>query len=129
MTVPREKAALVIPVYNRRETTLRALRSLRRIRTDGSEVKIFIVDDGSVDGTSEAISREFPEVQLIAGDGTLHYAGGTNLGILAALEWNPDYIVTMNDDAVFHEDFLVRLVETARRHPALGRWSSLIALG
>ncbi|MER3431555.1 MAG: hypothetical protein C4325_09370 [Blastocatellia bacterium] len=117
MTVPREKAALVIPVYNRRETTLRALRSLRRIRTDGSEVKIFIVDDGSVDGTSEAISREFPEVQLIAGDGTLHYAGGTNLGILAALEWNPDYIVTMNDDAVFHEDFLVRLVETARRHP------------
>lgn len=117
MTVTKEKAALVIPVYNRRETTLRALRSLRRIRTDGCEVKIFIVDDGSVDGTSAAVRREFPEVELIAGDGTLHYAGGTNLGITAALKWDPNYIVTMNDDAVFHQDFLIRLIETARSHP------------
>lgn len=109
-----DKIALVIPVHNRRETTLRALRSLRRINTDGLEVKIVVVDDGSTDGTSEAISVEFPEVELLCGDGTLHYAAGTNRGISAALEWGSDYLVTMNDDAIFHEDFLVRLVATAR---------------
>lgn len=108
------KVELVIPVYNRRETTLKGLRSLSRIDKTGLAVHIIVVDDGSTDGTSQAVAREFPEVQIIAGDGTLHYAAGTNRGISAALERNPDFIVTANDDAVFHEQFLQRLVKTAR---------------
>jgi len=47
----------------------------------------------------------------------LHYAAGTNRGIERALEWEPDFIVTMNDDSVFHEDFLIRLIETAQKNP------------
>lgn len=108
------RTALVIPVHNRRETTLRALRSLSRINRTGLEVRIFVVDDGSSDGTSESIQSEFPEVELILGDGTLHYAAGTNRGITAAIAWNADFIVTMNDDSVFHEDFLVSLVRASR---------------
>ena len=100
------KTALVIPVHNRRATTIQGLRSLRRINTSGLEVKIIVVDDGSSDGTSDAIRREFPEVELISGDGTLHYAAGTNRGIEAAIAWDANYVVTMNDDSVFHEDFL-----------------------
>jgi GT2 family glycosyltransferase len=112
-----KKIELVIPVYNRREITLQGLRSLRRIDRENLQVHIIIVDDGSTDGTSEAIKREFPEVQIVKGDGTLHYAAGTNRGISAALKRNPDYIVTMNDDAVFHEQFLQRLVKTAETSP------------
>ena len=111
------KAALVIPVHNRKETTLQALRSLSRIDREGLHVRIFVVDDGSSDGTGEAISSLFPYVELIHGDGTLHYAAGTNRGIEAALKWLPDYIVTMNDDAVFHEQFLQNLITTALNHP------------
>ena len=111
------KTALVIPVYNRRETTLQGLRSLSRINTENLLVKIFVVDDGSTDGTGEAVKNNFPEVELIKGDGTLHYAAGTNRGIEAALEWKPDYIVTMNDDSVFHEEFLQRLMRTAEENP------------
>ncbi len=83
-----KKIELVIPVYNRREITLQALRSLRRIKCRNLDVHIIIVDDGSCDGTSEAIKKEFPEVQIVKGDGTLHYAAGTNRGISAALEKN-----------------------------------------
>ncbi len=111
------KVALVIPVYNRRETTLQGLKSLSRISTDGLDVKIYVVDDGSTDGTAEAINKNYPEVELIKGDGTLHYAAGTNRGIEAALKWNPDYIVTMNDDSVFHELFLQRLITTSQNNP------------
>jgi len=112
-----KKVELVIPVYNRRETTLQALRSLSRIADTNLNVHIIVVDDGSTDGTGEAIRRDFPEVQIVEGDGTLHYAAGTNRGIAAALERQPDYIVTMNDDAIYHEQFLQRLVKTAEANP------------
>lgn len=115
MSETRAKTALIIPVHNRRDTTLQGLRSLSKANRIGLDVKIFVVDDGSTDGTSAAIRSEFPDVELVSGDGTLHYAGGTNRGIEAALRWNPEFVVTMNDDSIFHEDFLVRLVETARR--------------
>ncbi len=108
------RVALVMPVYNRRDITLQCLRSLRRVDSAGLEVKIFIVDDGSKDGTSDAIRSSFPDVELIAGDGTLHYAAGTNRGIEAALTWDPNYVVTMNDDAVYHDQFLLRLISVAR---------------
>jgi GT2 family glycosyltransferase len=111
------KVAIVIPVYNRRETTLQGLRSLSGIDQTGLDVRIYIVDDASKDGTAEAVRREFPEVALVEGDGTLHYAAGTNMGIEAAMKWDPDFIGTMNDDSVFHDQFLQRMVKTARENP------------
>lgn len=112
-----KKIEIVIPVYNRRETTLQALRSLARTDKTGFDVHIIIVDDGSTDGTGDAVRKKYPDVQIINGDGNLHYAAGTNRGISAALERNPDFIVTMNDDSVFHDQFLQRLVKTAGENP------------
>lgn len=117
MTRQLTKVALVIPVYNRRETTLQGLASLSRINRAGLDVKIFVVDDGSPDGTGAAVTEKFPDVEVIYGDGHLHYAAGTNRGIEAALAWNPDYVAAMNDDAVFHPEFLQRLIRTAEAHP------------
>jgi len=111
------RVALVIPVHNRREVTLQCLRSLERIDSQGLDVKIFVVDDGSTDGTSVAIRSRFPEVDIIAGDGTLHYAAGTNRGIEAAIKWPANFVVMMNDDSVFHDQFLQRLVATAMANP------------
>lgn len=117
MSQLKKKIEIVIPVFNRRETTLQGLRSLSRIDCKNLEVHLIIVDDGSTDGTSDAIRRDFPDVQIVRGDGTLHYAAGTNRGISAALLRNPDYIATMNDDSVFHDQFLQRQVETAEANP------------
>ena len=111
------RVGIVIPVHNRREITLQGLRSLSRVDTTGLDVRTFIVDDGSTDGTSDAIRAEFPEVVIIPGDGSLHYAAGTNRGIDAVIEWKADFIAAMNDDAVFHEQFLRRLVATATASP------------
>jgi GT2 family glycosyltransferase len=72
------RVAAIVPVYNRRETTLQALRSLSRIDRTGVDFRIFIVDDGSTDGTAQAIEKEFPDVVIVHGDGNLHYAAGTN---------------------------------------------------
>jgi len=107
------KVEIVLPVHNRRETTLQALRSLSRVNAEGVDFHTIIVDDGSTDGTSEAIRLEYPDIQIIGGAGTLHYAAGTNRGIKAALERGTDFVVVANDDSIFHPDFLNRLVSTA----------------
>ncbi len=111
------KVEIVIPVYNRRETTLQGLKSLSRIDKTDLDVQIVIVDDNSTDGTSEAVAANFPEVRVIKGDGSLHYAAGTNRGISDALSRNPDFIVTANDDSIFHEQFLQRCIATAKKNP------------
>jgi len=108
---------IVMPVYNRKSITLQCLRSLSRIDCRGLQVHIIVVDDGSTDGTSDAIREQFPEVQLAPGDGNLWYTAGTNRGIQAALHREPDYILAINDDSIFHDQFLQRLVRCAENHP------------
>lgn len=81
------------------------------------EIQTVIVDDGSTDGTSEAVKREFPEVEIVRGDGNLWFTEGTNVGVRKALESEPDYVLMMNDDQVFDSNFLNYLVETAERYP------------
>jgi GT2 family glycosyltransferase len=108
---------VVFPVHNRRELTLMCLRSLSRIESEGLDVHVVMVDDGSTDGTSEAVGSEFPGVEIVKGDGNLWFTEGTNVGVRAALAHRPDYVLMMNDDQVFDADFLKFMVETAEKYP------------
>ena len=111
------KVEVVFPVHNRRELTLQCLQSLARIESENLSVHTIVVDDGSTDGTSEAIEMEFPEVEIVKGDGNLWFTEGTNVGVRAALRNNPDYILMMNDDQIFDSKFLKFMVETAEKYP------------
>ena len=111
------RVSIVTPVHNRRDITLQCLRSLSRLNTPGIKVQTIIVDDGSTDGTADAIAAGFPDVKLIRGDGTLFFTEGTNVGVRAALDDGADYVLMMNDDQVFDSDFLRYLVETAEKYP------------
>ena len=106
-----------MPVFNRRAFTQQCLSSLRRIDRTGLSVGITVVDDASTDGTGDMIREEFPEVTVIAGTGDLWYTAGTNLGISAALKREPDYILACNDDSIFDEMSVRRMVETAEGNP------------
>ena len=86
---------IVTPVHNRRDITLQCLKSLARIDRTGLEVHVIIVDDGSTDGTSEAIAEQFPETEIVHGDGSLWFTAGTNRGIEAAMKHDPEYVLTI----------------------------------
>jgi GT2 family glycosyltransferase len=111
------RLCVVSPVHNRREFTLQCLRSLSRIDRTGLDVSVFIVDDGCTDGTREAIEENFPDVNVVPGTGDLWYTAGTNLGIVSALRQKPDYVLCINDDSIFDEKCIQRMIECAERHP------------
>ncbi len=111
------KVSIVTPVHNRREITLLCLQSLARLDTESLKLHIVIVDDGSTDGTSEAIEKEFPNVEIVKADGSLWFTEGTNVGIRNALKGNPDYVLMINDDQVFDANFLKYMVKTAEKYP------------
>lgn len=117
MNFDKIKVEIVAPVHNRREITLQCLRSIRRLNSENLSIHTIIVDDGSTDGTSEAIAEYFPEVEIVKADGNLWFTEGTNVGVRAALKHKPDFVLMINDDQIFDSDALRYLVETAKKHP------------
>lgn len=116
MTSQRIRIAAVAPVHNRKAITLQCLKSLSQAQSNGLEIQTVIVDDGSTDGTSDAILGTFPNVRLISGDGSLWFTEGTNVAVREAMKWKPKYVLMMNDDQVFDSRFLEFMVETAEKN-------------
>jgi GT2 family glycosyltransferase len=106
---------VIIPVHNRRAFTEQCLHSLRD--QTFTQFTTIVVDDGSTDGTDDMVRAEFPEVQLMKGNGNLWWTGGINLGIQSALDQQASYVLTMNDDTVVEPDFIASMVEAAAEHP------------
>lgn len=105
--------AVVMACHNRREKTLRCIGELESQQNLGSRtLHIYVVDDGSEDGTSESISKLHPAVHLIQGDGTLYWTGGMRLAIEKASEQMPDYYLWLNDDTHLYTDSISRLFDT-----------------
>lgn len=112
------RPAFTLAAHNRREITLGCLRSLR---ADGvmTWADIYLVDDGSTDGTSAAIRREFPEVKLLSGDGTLFWTGATERAMRTAYADGAECCVWLNDDTRPLPGACARLVATMRATGAI----------
>lgn len=107
------KIEVVTPVHNRKELTLNCLRSLAAADQSGLDLHVIVVDDGSTDGTADALRSEFPEVEIVSGEGNLWYTGGMNAGLAAALKHDPDYVLAINNDSEFDPSFLQNMIATA----------------
>ncbi|MBU3702090.1 MAG: glycosyltransferase, partial [Acidimicrobiia bacterium] len=104
----------VIASHNRREATLRCLRSLAAQRAEGwTMAQVVLVDDGSSDGTAEAIADEFPQVVVHRNPaGDLYWARAMAVGAQLAIERGADALWMVNDDVEFDPDALARTVQT-----------------
>jgi GT2 family glycosyltransferase len=115
MTAPAPLIAVIVPIYNRRAITCDFLRSFSSVRYPRYEM--ILVDDGSTDGSADAITREFPSVRIIRTHGGLWWTRATNIGIADARGREAEYILTINDDVLVDPFLLDALVRTAESRP------------
>jgi N-acetylglucosaminyl-diphospho-decaprenol L-rhamnosyltransferase len=95
---------VVVPTCDGWELTERCLGHLQEQTRPHT---VIVADDGSTDGTPEAVVRHFPAAQLVETGGNLGFAIACNRGAQAG---GGDVIVLLNNDVDCPPDFLERLV-------------------
>jgi GT2 family glycosyltransferase len=104
--------AVLMTCFNRRELTLACLRSLfAQEPPEGFRLSVTLVDDGSKDGTAEAVRAEFRSVEVLIGDGNLYWCGGMRKAWSHAAQIHPDYYLLLNDDTILESGALAELLE------------------
>lgn len=108
--------SIVILTCNQKELTLRCLHSLSRFIAD-DDCEIVLVDNGSTDGTSEAVRNQFPKVRQLIFHTNKGVAAGRNAGLRLC---TGEYLMILDNDTIADRDTIFGLAEFLRKHPDVG---------
>lgn len=98
--------AILMTCHNRRDITLTCLANLAQQTLPST---VYLVDDGSTDGTTAAVRTQYPHVKILPGDGNLFWVGGMRLAFATALQTGHDYYLWLNDDTHLQPTALLTL--------------------
>jgi GT2 family glycosyltransferase len=104
--------------WNDAENTLACLRSVYEL--EYANFRVLVVDNGSTDGSDQAIREAFPQIELIANERNLGFAGGANVGLDYARRRGAAYVFFINNDTVLDRSLLKELTQVAEAHPRAG---------
>ena len=113
-----EKVAILLTVFNRKVKTLECLKNCyQQIDAMKADVNysfsVYMVDDGSTDGTADAVSEMFPQTHVIRSEGNLFWNQGMRLAWKTAADDGQDFYLWLNDDTIMKEGALACLMETS----------------
>lgn len=100
--------SVVIPSFNRKDRLLILLEDL--YSQEDSEIEVIVVDDGSSDGSPEAVRKAFPQVQLIVNDVNSGCCVTRNRGIRVA---RGEIVVGLDSDVTLADRQLMAKVAAA----------------
>jgi GT2 family glycosyltransferase len=125
--MPNITIATLITCHNRKQKTLDSLNSLFT-QNDRAEISlaVYLVDDGSTDGTAAAVKQAYPQTHLIQGDGNLFWNGGMRMAFAAALDRDYDYYLWLNDDTILYPNAVWELLQTSVEVLARGSSPAII---
>jgi GT2 family glycosyltransferase len=109
----KNRIAALLTCHNRKQQTLECLRKLfAQTASELYGLHVILVDDGSNDGTADAVTIMFPEVEIIDGTGNLYWNGGMRVAIARAIEQQHDFYLFLNDDTMIYIGALQSLLVT-----------------
>jgi GT2 family glycosyltransferase len=102
---------VIIPVHNRLKFTINCLSSLKR-QNNYKKLNIIIIDDASTDDTNEYLKKNFPEVIVLNGTGSLFWCGAVYFGIeyIMKICAPSDWVLLVNNDIELSPDAISNLV-------------------
>ena len=114
------KVAVLMTCHNRVETTLKCLDGLAA-NAENETVDVWLVDDGSTDGTSERVkswhrqNADVVNLTVVAGSGNLYWAKGMALAWRSAAISDYDFYLWLNDDVALYPEALSGLLNDYRK--------------
>lgn len=116
MNVPASpRVSVIIPNWNGRQHLDDCLNALRRQTLADHEV--ILVDNGSTDGSPDYVSRQFPEVRLVALSDNRGFTGASNAGYAAS---RGEFVCLLNNDTEADAGWLAAVVDVFDRWPRVG---------
>lgn len=107
---------VVIVSYNTCALTLACLDTLFAA-TRRTGLHVVVLDNGSTDGSADAIAAAYPQVELIRSQRNLGFAAANNhVAASAETEW----LLLLNPDTEVHDGAVDQLLDFARAHPEAG---------
>lgn len=111
-----------IVTYNNMLTIEKTLATLFE-QTRDIDFKLYIVDNGSVDGTPEFIEKNFPQVCVIRSGKNVGFGAGHNIAINKV---NSKYHAIINPDIVLRENVIKKMADYMDENPDIGLLSPRI---
>lgn len=109
------KVSIIILNWNGKRFLKNCLDSLEKLTY--SSLEVIVVDNNSIDGSSEFIQKNYPKFTLIKNKENYGFAKGNNIGFHAS---SGKYILFLNNDTVVNPNFLEPLVEDCGNDPKIG---------
>ena len=97
--------SVIIVNWNRREDVIETLQKLKHVNY--KNIEIIVVDNGSSDGSSNALLEKFPSINLIALPNNIGCEDGNNVGILNA---SGEFLIFLDSDADIEPDGIAKIL-------------------
>lgn len=107
---------IIIVSWKVKDLLDKCLASIKTARGN-YQLEIFVVDNGSADGTVEMIREKYPEVKLLASQENLGFAKANNLALSQA---KGEFVLLLNPDTEITADNLEQSVKFISSHPKCG---------
>lgn len=113
--------SIIIVNYNVRyflEQCLHAVQeAICRLKEEGYEAEVCVVDNNSVDGSVGEVRRKFPGVSLIENKENAGFSRANNQAIARS---SGRYVLLLNPDTVVEEDTFLKCIDFMDSHPDAG---------
>lgn len=119
----RPLVSVIIPNWNGAHHLSTCLESLRR--QEYTPLEVLVVDNASTDDSRALLTRDYPDVRLIALPQNRGFTGACNAGIQAA---RGQIVALLNNDTEVKPGWVTALVDAFERHPEAGLVASKILL-